>query len=565
MTSRVQHKRSSVAANVPVAGTLAIGEMAINFADRYIYTKNGASAVIRLTGHLPLVQPVANQIEGDTYIDTITGKLYSYFSLNGAGVAWNELVPTIDFTPFVRKDGSVAMTGQLLLLGGASTGEEAVGFTQISTMIAASATAFVNKDGSTVMTGRQTLFADPTSALHAATKQYVDTAVSIATPDLSAYLAKVGGVMVGQITLPGGGTGNQAVTANELAAGFAAHVALPDPHTQYATDIALNAHKAAGGSEHPAATGSVNGFFAAADKTRLDTMTVAADADVTTGTDNAKYLTSLRLATYLTPKLRVKLSANANYYVRTDGSNSNTGLANTAGAAFLTIQKAIDTITSFDFNGFTATIHVADGTYSAVWAISTACVGQKNTSDFLIQGNTTTPANVLISLTGGVTNVTISNGARCKIEGFKFTSSGAGGNAIIATTYADVDLGKNEYGGINTTAIQASLYATISLSASYAINGSQAAHFNARECGTINVPAAITATATGVLTIGVCANATRRGQIFANNLTMTGGTITGNRSAGASGAYVYTGDGSGVQTRFLGSGNGTFSEGAVIF
>lgn len=235
MPARIQHKRSSVAANIPSAGDLQIGELALNFADRYLYTKNGASAVIRMNGFVPLALPV-DEVAGDSYLDTTDGKFYAYYSFDGDPIAWHEIAPAEDLSGFLEKTGGV-MTGQIILPGGAA-GNQAVHFNQMNTLITSSLVDYVKKDGSVAMTGHFTLFSSsPVNPLHAASKQYVDDAVAIATPDLSDFLEKIGGVMTGQITLPGGGTGNQAATANELASAIAAHVSLPDPHTQYATVV----------------------------------------------------------------------------------------------------------------------------------------------------------------------------------------------------------------------------------------------------------------------------------------------------------------------------------------
>lgn len=62
--------------------------------------------------------------------------------------------------------------------------------------------------------------------------------------------------------------------------------------------------------------------------------------------------------------VRDTLTANRTYYVRTDGSNSNTGLANTAGGAFLTITKALTVAAALDCGTFNVTISVGAGSFA---------------------------------------------------------------------------------------------------------------------------------------------------------------------------------------------------------
>ena len=123
--------------------------------------------------------------------------------------------------------------------------------------------------------------------------------------------------------------------------------------------------------------------------------------------------------------VREMLTANRTYYVRSDGSNSNSGLADTAGGAFLTIQKAWNVIVTLDLAGFTATINIGTGTFTAGLSAAVAPVG----GNVIVNGNGA--ANTTISVTGG--NAII-NQALCNITvqniRLQTTTSGAGLRAL---------------------------------------------------------------------------------------------------------------------------------------
>lgn len=91
--------------------------------------------------------------------------------------------------------------------------------------------------------------------------------------------------------------------------------------------------------------------------------------------------------------VRERLTANRTYYVRTDGNDSNDGLANTSGGAFLTWAKAWDALSQIDGNGFFATIK-ATGSFTENILIDKAFVGL---TKIVIEGDTATPANCTLN------------------------------------------------------------------------------------------------------------------------------------------------------------------------
>lgn len=92
---------------------------------------------------------------------------------------------------------------------------------------------------------------------------------------------------------------------------------------------------------------------------------------------------------------RTALTNATNFYV--NGSTGNDSNPGTVGSPWLTLQNAVATLlNNYDFRGFTATINVADGTYTAGVAVNTGAL----TGPLTVNGNSGTPSNVLVSTTG---------------------------------------------------------------------------------------------------------------------------------------------------------------------
>ena len=164
--------------------------------------------------------------------------------------------------------------------------------------------------------------------------------------------------------------------------------------------------------------------------------------------------------------LRDTLTADRTYYVRTDGSDSNTGLANTAGGAKLTVQGALDAIAQIDFNGYVVTVQIGSGTYTADVLVP-VMVGQADQYALVIKGDTTTPSNVVLN---GYLSAYV--GAFCSVKGIKFTTGGlyAFGGYIELTE-------KCEFGACSSQHMTASNGGEIYMgSVNYTINGNAPYH-----------------------------------------------------------------------------------------
>lgn len=165
---------------------------------------------------------------------------------------------------------------------------------------------------------------------------------------------------------------------------------------------------------------------------------------------------------------RELLSSNRTYYVRTDGSDSNDGLANTSGGAFLTIQKCIDVVCStLDISaGVTVTGKVADGTYTGA-NVMRQLIGA---GSFVIQGNATTPSNVVISVTSNHCFYNAVGGTTVTVKDMKLSTT-TSGSCLIAESGGSILFSNIDFGACASAHKYGLVGGTVKAIGNYAISG----------------------------------------------------------------------------------------------
>ncbi len=180
--------------------------------------------------------------------------------------------------------------------------------------------------------------------------------------------------------------------------------------TQNATQAAIDAAIAAGGDAAVAGAlagqeaGAAAGAEAALNNVGTTAGTLAAgdDSRIVGAAQKALNLSDLSDAAAARANLGLRYVGGRTFYVRKDGSDSNDGLSNTSGGAFLTIQRAVNAAYSIDARGSVVQIRIADGTYAEGVNIYGRPVGAFDNGDqpLRIIGNETNPENVVINPTG---------------------------------------------------------------------------------------------------------------------------------------------------------------------
>lgn len=108
MATQIILKKSTTPGAIPLVGDLAQGELAVNVADRKLYTNNG-SAIVSLGIYVNATAP-SSPIEGDLWYDTATDSLKSYDGSAWSGGAASALSALTDVTVTALTDGEVLVS-----------------------------------------------------------------------------------------------------------------------------------------------------------------------------------------------------------------------------------------------------------------------------------------------------------------------------------------------------------------------------------------------------------------------------------------------------------------------
>jgi len=244
----------------------------------------------------------------------------------------------------------------------------------------------------------------------------------------------------------------------------------------------------------------------------------------------------------LTPWSRLVLTGNLTVYVRTDGNDANSGMVDSAVGAFLTVQAAINWLSdNIDSHRNFVTIQIRDGAFSAAGILLRDVYGMNGTA-VIMQGNATTPANVVLEATSGGAVVTANAiGASWSLSNFRVQSTALSAcHGIRSMNRAQVFFTGIDFGALGASS--AHLFAgdggKLDATGNYTCSGNAAWFFKAEWGGLIKT-ASRTITFAGSQAFTTFAAADWLGMMYLIGMTFTNaGSVTGARYAVTANAMI---------------------------
>jgi hypothetical protein len=241
------------------------------------------------------------------------------------------------------------------------------------------------------------------------------------------------------------------------------------------------------------------------------------------------------------------------------GNDSNDGLAQTRAGAFMTVQRALNVLGGINIGSFSHTVKLADGLYTENVTVAAPWTG---TGSVTIEGNTSTPANVLFNPANAGSPFDASSGSRLRLNGMEIRG-GTLGHGIRITTSASVLIGPNViFGPMTNFHINAINGGTAGpISTGWTISGGGTAHMNVEGAGSTIFAAALSLTLTGTPNFSIAfAAASLLGYIRAFGMSFTG-SATGARYSANTNSAIHTNGGG--ASYFPGNAAGSTATGGI--
>jgi hypothetical protein len=236
---------------------------------------------------------------------------------------------------------------------------------------------------------------------------------------------------------------------------------------------------------------------------------------------------------------RTRLQANATFYVGTTGNDANDG---SAGAPWKTLTKAASYVqTQLDLNGYSVTINVADGTYTAPFSLAGYVPGQTNSGQISLIGNVANPSACIVNVANNACFIA-SNGAAFSVRGFRvLASSSISGSGVYASTGGIIGYQSMRFGACAVAHVLAEIAGYCTASGPNSIDGSAPSHLFARDAGVIAISSTAT-TLTGTPGFSAAFVQAESGVVSAPGATFSG-SATGPRSYANANGVIKTGGG----------------------